>query len=303
MLRTLLVPLTAVAAVEESLTDEVVSLLQLNADWRAGSRIRDNFETSLCSGPQALNFGTATLLHSNLGGQGPDAGDAKLVFGNVVPNVNLEVTNTSVYTPFQNANGGVKHNKISMGFGQINVATDTTVDLKFRFVDASTGELTDKLDRYVFTVLDTDGGAAHGSSESVTITGYESYAAGDDVKVDEKSTFSSTFTSMMRGGRFDNPLGPMQMNQLQERRSVSFVFGNPEFSMTVAESNYANPQGRNILFAGATGALCGEQAKCTSLDCRQFDLLPKADAEFLTCISGHCSESDKEHCCQAMLTK
>merc|ERR1719263_293031 len=153
--------------------------------------------------------------------------------------------------------------------------------------------------RYAFTVVDTDGGAAHESSESVTLSGYESYAAGEDVDVNERSAFAGTFTSMMRGGRFDNPLGPMEMSQLQERRSIGFVFENPEFSMTVSESNYANPQGRNIVFTGATGALCGEEAKCTSLDCKQFDLLPQGDAEFLTCSSGACSESDKDFCCRA----
>ena len=46
------------------------------------------------------------------------------------------MTNTSVYTPSRDGNGGVKHNRQFKGFGQVNVATDTSVDLKFRFVDA-----------------------------------------------------------------------------------------------------------------------------------------------------------------------
>jgi hypothetical protein len=61
-----------------------------------------------------------SLLHSNLGEHGPDDGDAKLVFGNVAPNMNLEVTNTSEYTPFRDRDDGVKHNKQFMGFGQVN---------------------------------------------------------------------------------------------------------------------------------------------------------------------------------------
>ena len=53
-----------------------------------------------------------------------------------------------------------------MGFGQVNVATDTSVDLKFRAdlefrsVDAATEEPTVKLSHYALTVVDTDGGAA-----------------------------------------------------------------------------------------------------------------------------------------------
>ena len=49
------------------------------------------------------------------------------------------------------------------------VATDTSVDLKFRFVDATTEGPTVKLGRYAFTVVNTDGGAAEKSSEFVTM--------------------------------------------------------------------------------------------------------------------------------------
>ena len=35
---------------------------------------------------------------------------------------------------------------------------------------------------------------------------------------------------------------------LQEHRSIGFVFENPEFSMAVSEPNYADPQGRNMVF-------------------------------------------------------
>ena len=57
-------------------------------------------------------------------------------------------------------------------------------------------------------------------------------------------------------------------------------------------------QGRKMVCTGANGALCGEQAKYASLNCKQFDMLPQADAESLSCSSGHCSESDKDYCCR-----
>ena len=65
---------------------------------------------------------------------------------------------------------------------------------------------------------------------------------------DEKGAFAGTFTSMISGGTIDNPLRPMEWNMLQERRSIGFVFENPEFSMAVSEPNYADPQGRNMGF-------------------------------------------------------
>jgi len=53
---------------------------------------------------------------------------------------------------------------------------------------------------------------------------------------------------MISGGTIDNPLRPMEWNMLQERRSIGFVFENPEFPMAVSEPNYADPQGRNMGF-------------------------------------------------------
>ena len=97
----------------------------------------------------------------------------------------------------------------------------------------------------------------------------------------EENAFAGTFTSKICGGTFVNPLGPMEMNMplracrdavtaavnggvpmlplrgepatLRRRASsprstAGFVLENPEVSMTVSEPNYADPQGRNMVF-------------------------------------------------------
>ena len=48
-------------------------------------------------------------------------------------------------------------------------------------------------------MVDTDGGAAEKSSEVC-----------DHVDADERGAFAGSFTSRMRGGTIDNPLGPME---------------------------------------------------------------------------------------------
>ena len=65
---------------------------------------------------------------------------------------------------------------------------------------------------------------------------------------DEKDAFAGTFTSKIGGGTIVNPVGPMEMHMLQEHHSIGFVFESPEVSMTVSEPNYADPQGRNVVF-------------------------------------------------------
>ena len=111
-----------------------------------------------------------------------------------------------------------------MGFGQVNVATDTSVDLKFRFVNAATK---DPIVSWVYSriVVVTDGGVADSPLECVTMW------------MLMRGAWGGTFTAMISGGTIDNPLGPMGWNMLQERRSMGVVFENPEFSMAVSEPN------------------------------------------------------------------
>jgi len=95
-------------------------------------------EMALCDDP--IDFTKANVVHSNLGGAGPDSGDETLVFGNVKTGVNLVISATSPYTPNTvNAQGGILRNDVKNGFGVINLASGSSVDLKFQFQDAATG--------------------------------------------------------------------------------------------------------------------------------------------------------------------
>merc|ERR1719420_2415655 len=97
-------------------------------------------DASLCSG-SGISMDDATVLHSNLGGQGPDDGAETMVVGPVAPNTNMVISAKSTYTPNTiNPRGGVLNNKIHDKFIQINVATNAAVDLQFQLVDAATNQ-------------------------------------------------------------------------------------------------------------------------------------------------------------------
>jgi hypothetical protein len=263
-------------------------------------------ELGLCD--NSLSFDN--VLHSNLGGAGPDSGSADLTYGNVLPGTNLVITATSPYTPNSlNPAGGVMRNGERNGFGVINMASGSSVDLTFRLVDAATGA-PKTIDTFAFTLVDGDHGMAHESRESFTVTGFTSYAldrestlnvenALDDDDSRAAGNGRATFISTLRGSKQDNPESALDLTRLQSRRSVTVLFENKsEFQVTAAERNYANPQGRNIFFTGASNLICPREASCSSYVCPQR-MRQRQNAEFTVCASRPCTEADLDTCCVA----
>ena len=184
-------------------------------------------EMGVCD--DAFDFTQASVIHSNLGGAGPDSGDETLVFGNVKSGVNLAISATSPYTPNTvNAQGGILRNDIKNGFGAVNLASGSSVDLKFQFMDAATGQ-PKVLESFLFTFFDADHGMAHESREALTVTGFSSFLYSEETALDIAETSVdnaalsagagvATFTSTMRGGKVDNPTNPLALSE--DRKSV-----------------------------------------------------------------------------------
>jgi len=260
-------------------------------------------ELSLCE--RSLKFDT--VLRNNLGGAGPDSGEEGILFGGVLAGKNLLVSASNAYTPnMLNPSGGVLRNGIRHGFGVINMASGSSVNLDFTLKDAATGA--DSADTFVVTFFDGDHGMAHESREGLTINGMSNFIVDDDTELDIQYTATddtslangvgvATFTSTLRGTKEDNPLSPMALTGLQEKRSVEAYFENKAtFSVTLSESGYVNPQGRNIFFAGSSTLTCEREAKCSSFECPTGWRM-KQDAEFTVCVSKPCTGADMETCC------
>lgn len=265
-------------------------------------------EAGLCE-DNKIDFLNAQVLHTNLGGAGPDAGDATLVFGNVMPGTNLVVTALSAYTPNElNPDGGASRNGIQHGFGVINMASDSSVDLKFALVDSDSGE-PKVLDSFLFTIFDADHGSSHESREAVTVSGFSAFKVSDDTALDITETATddesllagggvATFTSTMKGGKAGNPVSPMSLDDVQKMKTVVFLFEDKsEFLVTAGESGYAKAQGRNLLFAGSSATVCVADMKCSSMNCPAGKVHVQ-DAEFLICSARPCPDEDKDKCCR-----
>lgn len=263
-------------------------------------------ELALCETSLVFN----TVIHSNLGGAGPDGGDESLIFGDVAANTNLVVTATSPYTPnMLNPSGGVLRNGIHEGFGVINLASGSSVDLTFSFVDSRTGGAKTMANALV-TFFDGDHGMAHESRESITIKGMTSYAVDDETSltlfddgasaVDQANGVAEvTFQSTLRGSKEDNPLSPLSLSNVQKRRAVAALFEDKsQFQVVLSETGYVNPQGRNFYLAGASSLTCSHEPKCSTYECPLgFQL--RQDAEFVICNTQPCTVADHDRCCAA----
>lgn len=109
---------------------QVVRLLCLAAVWRASA--------AECSA-SPLDFANAVLQHNNLGGEGPDTGDEEMLFHNLGEladgrQIGLKVT---AMEPPEYEVQQPSPNRVEDQMGIINVEENSTVHLKFEFVDAA----------------------------------------------------------------------------------------------------------------------------------------------------------------------
>merc|ERR1719263_486817 len=154
------------------------------------------------------------------------------------------------------------------------------------------------MDPFVMTFFDSDHGKSEGSQEFIKVDGFARYqlAENTDINVQSVSPASATFSSVLHGSKSDNPESPFSLTPLQQRKSFALLFdGTSEFLVSLRASGFANPQGRNIFFAGKSAMVCGNRAKCASHRCQSGALIP--EAEFTLCAGFPCTPADDSICC------
>ena len=215
--------------------------------------------------------------------------------------MNLKISVTSSYTPnMLNPTGGVLRNGLHNGFGRINLAATpdgAANDFVFTFVDATTGAAVE-MDPFVMTFFDSDHGKSEGSTEFIKVDGFATYqlAENTDITAVDVTPTSATFSSVLHGNKADNPESPFSLTPLQQKKSFAVMFeGANEFLVSLRASGFANPQGRNIFFAGKSAMVCGNRAKCSSHTCQSGALI--AEAEFTLCAGVPCTAADDATCC------
>jgi len=197
------------------------------------------------------DFSNSAVLHSNLGGNGPDDGAETLHIRDVAgmeSGVNLVITvdDSAAYSPNDS-----KENGLSYAFGLINVKCGSTARLRFHFVDALTNQRR-QFSQIPFTMYDFDR-TENGANEVATIEGASSYWATSttelisDITSDGGSWMSSTV-----GDSDDNPKDHA-FTQQQRDRSVTFLFEHTStfivtFAVQPSSAGCSGVGGRTFLY-------------------------------------------------------
>lgn len=208
-----------------------------------------------------LDFGDSELTANNLGGQGPVLTDPPYLeysmLQDLLPDeVCLRVTNTSAYMPSFNPGGGVEFNGLSGQFGIINVLSDTSVDLKFEFVN-KTDETPYVVPFFIFTWFDFDMNPNGGRVESLVAENvFSTFFVTLDTTLEittDMGAMTTTFMSTVPGFVSDNPMDPSDLTPEQEAKAVAFVYEDiSSFCITLCISGPSNEFGRNLIFGGVS---------------------------------------------------
>jgi len=157
------------------------------------------------------------VVRNNLGGAGPDGGEEGILFGGVMPGKDLLISAKSTYTPnMLNPSGGVLRNGAHQGFGVINMASGSSVDLEFTLKDSVTGA--DSPDSFVVTFFDGDHGMSHESREILTINGMSNYIVDDDTELE-----ITKLQLMIQACPMVWALPPLQAPCVEPKRTIQFL--------------------------------------------------------------------------------
>jgi hypothetical protein len=241
-----------------------------------------------CKGEtELIDIFNSQIVHSNLGGSGPDGGYAGLRYegaGTMQGRLfDIVVNVASAYEPATPTDNGFECGLPAAGcptghFGRINVATGTSVDLTISFQDSATQQPV-TLSKFLFSLHDIDKfdtGAANSTIDKIIYIGGFQEAIFDNA-TEVGATLQSDGRTKLEpyelGTDCDDPDNPARLGKKrcdgktidQRKRSAAFVFAETSsISLTLeAACNGAEcaESGRNFLFAGDTNLVgCGGAA-------------------------------------------
>lgn len=220
-----------------------------------------------------LDLFNSDLAHNNLGGKGPNAGDANIRYEGVgVSNgksFDLVIEAASAYTPGNSPDNGyecgMESSSCTTGrYAQISVAAGTSVDLTLSFQDSTTRNPV-TLSSFLFSIHDFDQ-LDSTVKEEVYITGFTGtpiVSNSSEVNVKKQADGRTRFQSTMVECDGDDPLNPMFLGPLTcggksidtKARSVALLFGNTDsiaMTLNATCSGCAPGKHRNFIFTGNT---------------------------------------------------
>jgi len=214
-----------------------------------------------CGGMAKIDFSKSKVVHSNLGGFGPQLDKPEEVrYGHVGVSpwgrpFDLVVTSESKRYRTPQPQG----NNIFGDFAHLTLATGSGVDLLMRFIDSETNASV-VFPKFYITFFDIDAGNPDNrrGAEQLVVKDCKQHFVSDNTElyISKKSGFGSSYTSFKAtryGTGADNPRSPLGLTGLQKRRTVSVLFTNTDrFKASYLVSQGGLSAGRDIYFAGVS---------------------------------------------------
>lgn len=239
-----------------------------------------------------------TVVHSNLGGQGPDFDAPKsILYKNVFPSseqtVFLNVTAKNNYT----ANDSSKSKPMGE-FGEVSLKAGNHVELQFDLLDGL-GKARAAEHPFWFTFYDIDQEAYGGGQELVRIAGYETYHLSDHTTlvVERDEAGGTSFSASAYGPEDDNPHNHSLLKETDFAKMVSIKYPAGLSSFTVALAASPGLGVRTFQFAGNPVTAYPRNATCGTMTC-PVGSSPTPGAESKFCGGSACSIRDAATCCQ-----
>jgi len=215
-----------------------------------------------------IDFSRATVLHNNLGGQGPDTGANNLRIGNAgtwnFKMFDIVVTSPPTYRSGRAAENGLRsdspgfENFMWVGIETGLLCAGSYCKFNFQFLDSGTDEPM-MLPEVHITAFDIDGKPGF-DSELVSSKGYADYIIDgqEDLNLVE-STMPNGFPGFSGTGlprEAENPTDPMKLTGQQYSNSVMYVYKDAtDFDMYfgMKDDNDGRSGTRFLQFAGKSG--------------------------------------------------
>jgi len=219
-----------------------------------------------------LNFEEATLVHSNLGGQGPDKGQESLIIsktglhGNTTISMKFTVADGSTYE------GKSENNGVHNGVASINLLNGGHTTLNVELLDGNRQPLT--IPHFFMSVLDIDAGSVPGDGsdpnkkagiEEVEFFGIDGYYIDPaaQILVEEKPHDGLSLVANLTGNEADNPTSPWGMthDQILKTAMVEFI-DVQSFQMKLAIGSQPGTNGRNFQLTGICDLIAAPFGPC-----------------------------------------
>jgi len=223
-----------------------------------------------------VSFEFASLLHNNLGYEGPDGGEPTLHFTNVsfvngmTVDLVVSVNDKKYFAKNHTRNG------LSKPFGMINVHCGVDSFITFSFYDHDTMRPV-KLGQVYLSFFDVDSGGATGLVEYVGFEESEAYYLTKTTELKVENTDHATFWSSTTAGTgADNPKSISGLTPQQKDRTVTGLFENHSTVVThigvdVPHGSQCPSNGRNVMFAFDSPLVSDENEIKTKPECLRLD--------------------------------